>query len=75
MIKIIPQKQYELFLAQQGKIEQLQKENDRLKRDIIDLQSFCMTFAADQKSKAIDFPNSYTDHTDYKASRHVDKLF
>lgn len=64
-MKILSNKQYKLFLAQQGKIEQLQKENDKLRkknkilsRDLRDLQNFCINFAADQKAKAIDFPNS-----------------
>ena len=53
-------------------IKKLLKENKQLKRDLTDLQSFCINFAADQKAKDIDFPNSYSDHT---ASRPVDKLF
>lgn len=83
MIRIITQKQYEAIIdivrEAAKEIEQLQKENEDLKkankilsRDLRDLQNFCINFAADQKAKAIDFPNSYSDHM---ASRPVDKLF
>lgn len=78
-MKILTNEQYKLFLAQQGRIEQLQKDNEKLmkenkmlSRDLRDLQNFCINFAADQKAKSIDFPNSYSDH---KALRPVDKLF
>ena len=33
-MKILSNKQYDLFLSQQGKIEQLQKENEQLKKQI-----------------------------------------
>lgn len=40
----------------------LRKENERLSRDLRDLQNFCINFAADQKAKAIDFPNSVKEY-------------
>lgn len=82
-MKILSNKQYEAIIdicrEADQEIEQLKKENDklehenyRLSRDLRDLQNFCINFAADQKAKAIDFPNSYSDHM---ASSPVDKLF
>lgn len=81
MIRIITQKQYEAIIditrEAAQKIEQLQKENDKLRkenkilsRDLRDLQNFCINFAADQKAKSIDFPNS--DHKVYRD--YVDKF-
>lgn len=70
MIRIITQTQYELFLAQQGKIEQLQKENERLKRDMYerDADAFESGYIAGlnayQKAKSIDFPNSHKSYED-----------
>lgn len=69
MIRIITQTQYDAIIdivreaAQdieqlQKENEQLRKENKRLSIDLRDLQNFCINFAADQKAKAIDFPNS-----------------
>ena len=37
-------------------ITSLNEENRRLKKDLTDLQNFCMNFASDHKD--IDFPNS-----------------
>lgn len=75
-MKIISNKQYELFLAQQGRIEQLQKENERLKSDMNerDADAFESGYIAGlnayQKAKSIDFPNSVQ-----KAPSLFDKLF
>ena len=38
------------------RITSLNEENRRLKKDLTDLQNFCMRFASDHKD--IDFPNS-----------------
>ena len=40
----------------QDMITSLNEENRRLKKDLTDLQNFCMNFASDHKD--IDFPNS-----------------
>ena len=45
-------------------IKKLMKENHQLKRDLADLQNFCMNFAADQSKKSLDFPNSYKSYED-----------
>lgn len=39
-----------------ARITSLNEENRRLKKDLTDLQNFCMNFASDHKD--IDFPNS-----------------
>lgn len=46
----------------------IHEENKRLKRDLEDLQKFCMNFASDHKE--LDFPNS--DHKTYNG--YVDKF-
>lgn len=76
MIRILTQIQYDaicdIVTDLQKENEDLKLENNRLARDLKDLQNFCMNFAADQKSKAIDFPNSYSDH---KASKLFDNIY
>lgn len=65
-MKILSNKQYELFLAQQGRIEQLQKDNDKLRKE----NSILNHAIAAQH---IDFPNSSIRSTDLYDP--IDKLF
>ena len=51
------------------KIKELETENKRLKKDLSDLQRFCMNFATDHKE--LDFPNSH----DHKAIMPDDKIY
>lgn len=57
---LISRKRYELIceivVDQDKKIKRLEEEKRRLKRDLNDLQNFCMNYAADHTD--IDFPNS-----------------
>ena len=62
MIRILTQTQYDLM---KNKIKKLQKENRQLKRDLTDLQNFCINFAADQNAKSIDFPNSIKESQEF----------
>ena len=57
MIKIITQTEYELFLAQQGRIEQLQKENDKLRKENAILNQAIV-------AQNIDFPNGAVKSTE-----------
>lgn len=58
-MKILSNKQYWLFLSQQGKIEQLQKENEKLKKENSILHVAII-------AQHIDFPNSSTRSSDLK---------
>lgn len=66
MIRILTQTQYELFLAQQGRIEQLQKENVQLRKE-----NSILNHAI--SSQQIDFPNSSVRSTDLYDP--IDKLY
>jgi hypothetical protein len=67
-MKILSNKVWEAILdiarENDRKILELEAENKRLKRDLADLQNFCMNFAADQSKKSLDFPNSYKSYED-----------
>ena len=43
-----------------AEIEKLERENKQLKKDLTDLQNFCMNFA----SQNLDFPNSNKSYED-----------
>lgn len=87
MIRIITQKQYELFLAQQGRIEQLQQENEEQAQQIYSLQEDLACFKwhlgslqninkiLDHAIAAsdIDFPNSSVKSTELDALK--DNIF
>ena len=65
-MKILSNKVWEAILdiarENDRKILSLEAENKRLKRDLLDLQNFCMNFAADHpkfgNAYKVDFPNS-----------------
>lgn len=65
-MKILSNKQYWLFLSQQGRIEQLQKENDKLRKENSILNHAIV-------AQNIDFPNSSVRSTDLYDP--IDKLF
>lgn len=65
-MKILSNKQYVLFLAQQGRIEQLQKDNIQL-RKVNSILNHAIS------SHDIDFPNSSVRSTDLYDP--IDKLF
>lgn len=87
MIKIITQKQYDLFLAQQGRIEQLQQENEEQAQLIYGLQEDLSCFKWHLESlqnmnkildhaiaaSDIDFPNSSVKSTELDALK--DNIF
>ena len=66
-MKLLTNEQYKIL---KNKIKKLKWENDRLKRDLEDLQRFCMNFATDNPD--LDFPNSH-DHKE-KISP-IDKIY
>jgi len=73
MIRIIKQEQYDLFLAQQGKIEQLQKDNEQLQKENDKLRKENSILNHAIASQNIDFPNSSVRSSDLYDP--VDKLF
>ena len=66
MIRIITQTQYEMFLAQKKRIEQLQKDNIQLRKE-----NSILNHAI--SSQQIDFPNSSIRSTDLFDP--IDKLY
>mgnify|MGYP002524034678 CR=1 FL=1 len=56
-MKILTNKQYKLFLAQQGRIEQLQKENDKIRKENAILNQAIV-------AQNIDFPNGAVKSTE-----------
>lgn len=77
-MKILSNKAWEAILdiarENDRKINELEAENKRLKRDLKDLQDFCISFANDNtkfgNAYNLDFPNS--DHKTYNG--YVDKF-
>lgn len=60
MIRILTQTQYELFLAQQGRIEQLQKENEQLQKQnkILKNDKNILLNIINPDILGLDFPNT-----------------
>ena len=89
MIRILTQTQYDaicdIYTEQQEKIKELEaqikakdEEIDEQAQEIYGLREDLASLKWNLNKldpKVIDFPNSYTDHTDYKATSPVDKLF